>query len=78
MKDDLVLKVRCPRCNYQFTTTTLKLVTCWNCGKRFKVLYYDKARKTFRTRIVNVVRGNINTLYSRIAKVKAECYRLRI
>jgi len=74
----LVIKVRCPYCNYEFTTTTLKRVRCWNCLRYFKVLYYDKKHNIFRTRIVDIVKGSKEMLNSEIARVKAECYRSRI
>ncbi len=65
----LILRVECPRCNYIFETSTLKVVRCWNCDHRFKVLYYDRSLKTFRTRIVGIVSGNINTLHSKVNDV---------
>ena len=72
----LVLKVRCPRCNYVFTTTTLKVVRCWNCLHNFKVLYYDRKFRTFRTRIVGIKHGTKQELHAKIAEVM-KCYRSR-
>ena len=72
----LVVKVRCPRCNYVFTTTTLKVVRCWNCLRTFKVIYYDRKLRTFRSRVVGIVRGS-QAEYNKKVREVMKCYRSR-
>jgi len=68
----LVLMVECPFCGYQFTTTTIKRVKCYNCERTFKVYYKTKKGKEWvlQHRVVGIVRGTREELMKRIMKIK--------
>jgi len=57
---DLVVRVRCPYCGAQRNSITLRLVTCFRCGHRFKVL----CKRKF-SRIVGIVKGSMAELHRR-------------
>lgn len=56
----LMIRVKCPRCENERNTTTLKTVKCFHCGRSFKV--YPARGKS---RIVRIVDGGIKLLHER-------------
>ena len=55
----LVLLVKCPHCSQVMKTTTVLQVKCRYCGRSFKVF-----RKTGTSRIVKIVKGNMQLVHS--------------
>jgi len=72
----LVIRVKCPRCGYEFTTRTLKVVKCPNCSYHFKVYYRVKeGRKWYwRSRVVKIEKGTLSDLMKKFEKLKREKY----
>lgn len=48
----LMLRVKCPRCNHEQNTTSIKSVKCFRCDRAFTI--YPKKKKS---RIVRIVKG---------------------
>ena len=69
----LVLRVRCPKCGYEFNTKTIKTVVCKVCGRSFKVYYKQKIgfrKYVWRSRIVRIVRGSKIELFKKFEELK--------
>ena len=56
----LILLVMCPKCGYKQNTTTIGIVRCHRCEKRYKV-----SPKRGRTRIISIVKGNKGLLFQK-------------
>lgn len=70
----LVIRVRCPHCGYEFPTTTVKRVRCFNCLRTFRVYYKEriKGKWEVKHRVVRIEKGTEKEL---IRKVMKEVYR---
>ena len=62
------IKVKCPKCGYVFTTTSIKSVKCPRCNHSFKVYYKERAYKrkwVWKSRIVDIVEGSLYELHQK-------------
>lgn len=51
--------VQCPKCGYKQTTTTVRTVTCFECGTNYLVLpILGKGKPKIRPRIIQVLKGD--------------------
>jgi ribosomal protein S27E len=54
---NLILRVRCPNCGNERNTTSVRIVECFSCNKRYAVF-----PKESPSRIVSIVRGTQDDL----------------
>jgi len=68
------LKVRCPKCGYEQTTTTIHRVKCWNCGATYRVYYRTRYGRewVWRSRVVKIVEGTEEELLKAFENLKME------
>jgi hypothetical protein len=57
---DLIVEVRCPKCNFHQETTSITYVRCRNCHKAFRVY-----TRNARPRIVRIVKGDKSKLFKK-------------
>jgi len=69
----LMVIVQCPNCGYQQKAITINRVHCFNCNKTYTVIpITGKSTRKFRmkSRIVKVIKGNIEQEYYRLKRKK--------
>lgn len=50
--------VKCPKCGYQQSTTTVDRVRCFECGHVYTIFPHTKHGKPKKSRIVKVLKGD--------------------
>ena len=51
------LVVKCPFCGFEFITTTVKRVRCYNCERTFRVFYREKKGSELKSRVLLILKG---------------------
>jgi hypothetical protein len=64
----VVLRVRCPYCGYEQTTTSIKTVRCHRCWRVYRVFSPNK-KWTKASNVVNIEKGTLQDLWELYNKV---------
>ena len=62
------IKVRCPHCNHQQITTTVRRIRCHNCNRTFEVYPLTSHGTILKPRIVKIIEGTIKELHKEAYK----------
>lgn len=69
----LSIIVQCPNCGYKQKATTIQRVKCFHCSRTYTVMpFAGKSTRNFRmnSRIVKVIKGNVQEEYYRLKRKK--------
>ena len=71
------LRVRCPKCSWEFSTRSLNVVRCRRCGRSFKIFPKNSKGNFKKSRIVRIEEGTLEDLYrlfyERVKRAKRGC-----
>jgi hypothetical protein len=67
-KNKVVIRVKCPRCGFEFNTSSLEKTRCMRCLKPF--IIFPKKKK-IRSRVIGIVKGSFKELQEERKRLEA-------
>jgi len=70
--EEVIIRVKCPHCGFEFNTRSIKTVKCRRCGRSFKVFYKKRSMKGYAwaSRIVKIVEGSRMELFKKFNELR--------
>jgi transposase-like protein len=69
---EIKLRVKCPYCGAERSTSSVKRVLCFKCGRSFKVFYKKKKKGYAKSTIKKIEKGSLKKLHEKFYRLKRE------